>query len=199
MKGPSRSRFPPVDSWDERLSEIACPDLTPIVTHTENAWFAVRERGGWFTLEYHLAQVVVLPVIEDEEIVLVHVKRPVIGEVTRELPAGAVEIGESPEAGAARELAEEAGIEIRDLERFVPMPPLAVAPDRMPRLVYAFRVDLTRAEFRDRRNHDDEVERVESVAVADAVRLILTGGIFVAIPIAVISTYLLGETLGTAR
>jgi 8-oxo-dGTP pyrophosphatase MutT (NUDIX family) len=182
--------FPPSGDWDPRLSEIACPDLQPIELVHENPWFAVRNRGGYFTLEYHLAQVIVLPIVERRAVVMVRAKRPVLNDCTLELPAGCAERGEDPAAGCARELAEETGIVVAP-QRLVPMPPLAASPNRMPVLVYAFRVDLTQDEFDRRLAHDDEIESVELLELDEAVRMIARGAIYVAIPVAMIGTYLL--------
>jgi len=186
--------YPPHGEWDERLTRVACPDLIPVTTLHENQWFAVRNRGGYYTTEYHLPQVIVLPVVEESAIVLVRVKRPVIGDVTLELPAGCAERDEPPVAGAAREFAEETGIVVADLRRFAPMPPLSPSPNRMPKLIYVFRVDLTRHEFDGRKAHDDEVESVECVSLPEARKLIVSGGIYVAVPVAIISTYLLSRS-----
>lgn len=185
--------YPSRGAWDRRLTEIACPGLQPVEEVHRNDWFTVRKRGGYFTIEYHLPQVVVLPVVDAQAIVMVRAKRPVLDDLTLELPAGCSEKDESPVAGAARELAEETGIAIDDLSRFVPMPPLGASPNRMPNLLYVFRVDLARREWDARRSHDDEVDSVELVPIADVVRLLTSGGIYVAVPIAVISTYLLAS------
>ena len=61
---------------------------------------------------------VTLVVLDGEELVLVRQSRPgAAGERTLELPAGAVEPGESPEEAAARELAEECGLAAASLRR----------------------------------------------------------------------------------
>jgi 8-oxo-dGTP pyrophosphatase MutT (NUDIX family) len=182
--------FPPFGAWDPRLSEIACPGLLPVELMHENPWFAVRNRGGYFTLEYHLPQVIVLPIVEKRAVVMVRAKRPVLDDCTLELPAGCAERGEDPAAGCARELAEETGIAVPP-QRLIPMPPLAASPNRMPVLVYAFRVDLTQDEYDRRRPHDDEIESVELIELDEAVRMIARGAIYVAIPVAMIGTYLL--------
>lgn len=182
--------FPPFGAWDPRLSEIACTGLLPVELMHENPWFAVRNRGGYFTLEYHLPQVIVLPIVEMRAVVMVRAKRPVLDDCTLELPAGCAEHGEDPAAGCARELAEETGIVVTP-QRLVPMPPLAASPNRMPVLVYAFRVDLTQDEFDRRRPHDEEIESVELLELDEAVRMIARGAIYVAIPVAMIGTYLL--------
>lgn len=194
MKRYNDASFPPMGQWDRRLTEIACQALQPVELLHENDWFAVRNRGGYYTMEYHLPQVIVLPVVEESAIVLVRVKRPVIGDVTLELPAGCVEQDEPPEAGAAREFAEETGIVVADLRRFAPMPPLSPSPNRMPKLIYVFRVDLTRHEFDGRKAHDDEVESVECVSLPEARKIIVSGGIYVAVPVAIISIYLLSKS-----
>ena len=43
------------------------------------------------------------------------------------------------------------------------MPPLAMSPNRMPKLCYVFRVDLAKDEYDRRTEHDAEVEKVELV------------------------------------
>lgn len=190
-----KATFPPTGAWDPRLEEVACPDLAPVELLHENPWFAVRDRGGYYTVEHHERQVIVLPVVEDEAIVMIRAKRPVLGDVTLELPAGCLQAGEPPDVGAARELAEETGIRVA-ATRMAPMPPLAGSPNRIPSLLYVYYVGLTRAEFEARRPHDDEVERVALVAFEDVVRDIADGSLYVAVPIAVIGSYLL--TRGSA-
>lgn len=183
--------YPPHGPWDRRLTDPVCPELSPVEDLQSNEWFTLRRRGAYYTMEYHMPQVIVLPVVDNEAIVMVRVKRPVLNDITLELPAGGSEVDETPEAVAARELAEEAGIEISDRSRLIPMPPLATSPNRMPRLVYVFRVDVSRREFEQRRPHDHEIDSVELVPFKEAIRLMTTGGIYVTVPIAVISMYLL--------
>lgn len=182
--------FPPSGPWDPRLGAIACPDLQPVERLHENEWFSVMNRGGYFTVEYRDPQIVVLPVVEREAYVLVRVKRPVIGDCTLELPAGSGHEGEDPVVAAARELAEETGIAVEP-KRLVPMPPLAVSPNRMPNLIHVFRVDLSRREFDARGPHDDEIESVHLVNRREVLPLILSGGLYTAVPIAILSTHLL--------
>ena len=93
-------------------------------------WFNVLNRGGYYTVEYHLPQVVILPVVEQQSIVMVRVKRPVLGDIPLELPAGCAEEGELLIEGAARELGEETGIKIHEANRLIPLPPLAMSPEQ---------------------------------------------------------------------
>ena len=181
--------YPPHGEWDSRLREIACAGLSPSEPVHENAWFTVWRRGSYYTMEYRQPQVIVLPVVEGRGIVMVRVTRPVLGDATLELPAGGAEQDEDPALAAARELAEEAGIAV-STNRMVPMPPLAVSPNRMPKLVYVFRVDLKQQEFDNRTPHDDEIESVELVPLDRAAEMIATGKIYVAVPAAIIGAYL---------
>lgn len=189
MKLANPVSFPPAGEWDKRLTSVACPDLSLVTTLHENEWFAVRDRDGYITTEFHLPQVVVLPIVDQTGVVMIRVKRPVIGDTTLELPAGAIEDGEVPVAGAAREFSEETGIEI-PVSRFLAMPPMSTSPNRMPNLVYVFRVDITQSEFDQRRPHDTEVESVHHVALEEAMRLVIAGGLYVALPVAVIASHL---------
>jgi ADP-ribose pyrophosphatase len=69
--------------------------------------------------------VVILPVLADGRIVLIRNFRYPIGERLWELPAGMLESGEAPAAGAARELLEETGYaagHLAELGRFYTAP-----------------------------------------------------------------------------
>jgi len=110
---------------DPRLISPQCFSLTPIETVHENPWFVVRNRGGYFTTEYKQPQVIILPIVDNNSIVMVRVKRPVIADIALELPAGSTKEHETPIRAAARELAEETGIEINGLERFEMLSPVS--------------------------------------------------------------------------
>ncbi|AWR98891.1 NUDIX hydrolase [Metallosphaera hakonensis] len=82
-----------------------------------------RER----TVEYvkHRGSVVLIPMLHEDEIVMIYQYRPVIGKWIYELPAGTMEEGEDPLATAKRELIEETGYEatsLTELLSFYPSP-----------------------------------------------------------------------------
>jgi ADP-ribose pyrophosphatase len=64
----------------------------------------------------HSGSVVVLAVDERERVVLVRQYRYPADDVIWEIPAGRIDAGETPEAGARRELEEEVGARARGLE-----------------------------------------------------------------------------------
>lgn len=125
----------------------------------ENPWFRVHLRNGYYTLEPRQPQVAVVPTL-GMDLVMVKVFRPVVNLALLEFPAGGAENGESPVAAARREMAEETGIHIEALERFIPMPSLSICPDRVPSWPHLFRVELEEAEFLARGSSDGEVQEV---------------------------------------
>ena len=182
--------FPPNGPWDPRLSTLACPELVPVETLHENPWYSVRNRGGFFTVENRLRQVVVLPVVNQDSIAMVRVKRPVINDTPLELPAGALEKDEDAATGAARELLEETGIKVTNLDRFISMAPISVSSTRNPNLSYIFKVDISEKEYVNRQPHDDEIYSVERFAINDLAKKMASGKIYVSLTLAVLGIFL---------
>ena len=182
--------FPPNGPWDPRLSTLACPELVPVETLHENPWYSVRNRGGFFTVEYRLRQAVVLPVVNQDSIAMVRVKRPVINDTPLELPAGALEKDEDAATGAARELLEETGIKVTNLDRFISMAPISVSSTRNPNLSYIFKVDISEKEYVNRQPHDDEIYSVERFAINDLAKKMASGEIYVSLTLAVLGIFL---------
>jgi len=184
---------------DQRLISPQCSSLTPVETLHENPWFAVRNRGGYFTTEYKQSQVIILPIIDNHSILMVRVKRPVIADTSLELPAGSVKTNESPLAAAVREFVEETGIEIVDRERFIPKVPVSSSPNRSPTLLYIYQISVSQTEYAMRNPHDDEIERVECFRFEEVQRLIVEGDIYISVPMAVIGRYFLEINLSYVR
>jgi len=176
---------------------LLCPELKPVFLAHQNPWFKVMSRGSYFTLEYERPQVVILPILEQDSIVMVRVKRPLIGDCPLELPAGDSNEEETPRAAAMREFSEETGIHIDDSLRFVPELPISEMSGRMPVLLSVFRVDLSKSEFESRLKHDNDIISIEAVPFAEALRMIADGEIYLCSPVAIISRFLLNNRLNT--
>lgn len=131
-----------------------------------------------------------MPIVENHSVVMVRVKRPVIADNPLELPAGGARENESPVEAAARELAEETGIEIEDLKRFEMLPPVATSPNRYPVLPYIYQGHIVREEYESRKHHDSEVVGIECIGFEEVRTMIALGEIYVSLPIAIISRFL---------
>ncbi len=69
-----------------------------------------------WTYVKHTDAVMVLPILNDEEIILIKQYRPAIGKWVYELPAGVIEGNENPKIRAAKELTEETGFTAESIE-----------------------------------------------------------------------------------
>ena len=146
-------------------------------------------------VEYQSTQVIVLPVIEQEYVVLPKVRRQILGGAVWELPAGGVQENEGPEEAALRELGEETGITIPDPSRLLPLDTVVVSPNRLPMFPLIYRVDLSHLEFETRSTHDEEVESVGCFSLDKVQEMILTGEIITSITLAILGRFLLGQQL----
>ena len=144
-------------------------------------------------VEYQSTQVIVLPIIEQEYVVLPKVRRQILGGAVWELPAGGVLENESPEEAALRELGEETGISISAPSRLLPLDTLVVSPNRLPMFPSIYQVDLSHEEFETRSTHDDEVESVTSFSSDKIREMILSGEIITSITLAILARFLLGQ------
>ena len=144
-------------------------------------------------VEYQSTQVIVLPVIEQEYVVLPKVCRQILGGAVWELPAGGVQENEGPEEAVLRELGEETGITIPDPSRLLPLDTVVVSPNRLPMFPSIYQVDLSHEEFETRSTHDDEVESVTSFSSDKIREMILSGEIITSITLAILARFLLGQ------
>jgi len=175
---------------DPRMIAPQCHSLQPVSTIHENKWFSLVNRGGYYTMEYHQPQVVILPVVDNHSIVMVRVKRPVIADSALELPGGASFQNEIPVETAARELREETGIRIDQSDRFQIVPSIAICPNRHPVLPWIYQINISKMEFNSRRDYDDEVISVECFLFEEVKKKIIRGDIYISLPISIISRFL---------
>jgi 8-oxo-dGTP pyrophosphatase MutT (NUDIX family) len=179
---------------DPRLMEPICTTLLPVETLHHNEWFSVRNRGGYYTIEHDHPPVMILPIVDNKSIVMVRVYRPIIDDITLEIPAGGAQENETPVEAAMREFREETGITVNDMNRFEMLPPLVHTP-RSPCLPYYFQVHLTRDEFNSRAAHDNEIHSVECFEFKDILKKIVNGEIYIGLQIAMMTRYLLQNAI----
>ena len=170
-------------------------DTASICYSTE--WFNVLENESYFSVEHKEDQVMVLPIVENSKIVLVKARRPVLGKSLWELPAGGVKNGESHVETAKREMAEETGIQITNLDRFHESQSFVLASNRMPMFPRVFYINLTNQEYLKKDEFDDEIEQVKAFSFEETIESIVQGDLFTTLPIAVICKFLFARNLHT--
>ena len=87
------------------------PILLRASRFTVNAMTMIDKHGNQIMREVvrHPGAVVLLPILDDGRVVMIENHRRTVNQTLLELPAGTIEIGESPAATAPRELIEETG------------------------------------------------------------------------------------------
>jgi ADP-ribose pyrophosphatase len=124
----------------------------------------------------HPPSVVLLPMMDDDHVMLVRQFRPSIGRELWECPAGSLDEGESAESAAARECEEEIALVPGRIERIAALFP---APGFCDETLIFFRVSDLRAPDPDSPHHPDEDEDIDAqlFAVSEAKAMVARGEI----------------------
>ena len=136
----------------------------------------------------HPGAVVILPIWDEERVVMIRNERHAAGETLWELPAGTREPGESGIETAKRELIEETGYEAGAIE---PLAEFFTSPGILSELMHAFvATDLTHVG--QQLEHGERID-VEVVEAARLRRMMREGTIRDGKTLAVLGLYFLGD------
>lgn len=161
----------------------------------ENEWFSIVNRDSYYSLEYSVPQVVILPIVNNE-VVMVKVNRPLINDTPWELPAGGGHKNEHPKITARRELEEETGIKINKISRFTDMLLFSELPGRSAELLIAYKVEITPEEYNSRGPFDSsEIMEIRKFSIQQLKMSIVKGKFYVCSPVALISKYIFENEL----
>jgi ADP-ribose pyrophosphatase len=120
----------------------------------------------------HRGSVAALPVLDDGRVVLVRQYRHAVEQRVWELPAGRLDPGESPEAGARRELEEEVGLRAGGLEKLLAF---YTTPGFCDELIHVYRATRL-VDVPARPEHDERIE-VRRLGLDEARAMIARGEI----------------------
>ncbi len=123
----------------------------------------------------HDGSVVLIPIADDGRVLLVRQYRHAAGRFLWELPAGSLEVGEDPDAAAARECHEELGLVAGHLDRLLTLYP---TPGFCTETMTYYRATELRAPREDDAPaHQDEDESIEVEAFPlDEIRAMIARG-----------------------
>jgi ADP-ribose pyrophosphatase len=119
---------------------------------------------------------VILPMTDDDHVMLIRQFRPSVGEMLWEIPAGSLNRDEDPDEGARRECEEEIGLVPGQLERLAALYP---APGFCDELLIFYKATALTPPPPDSTRRPDEDEEIESrvVTVAEAKAMVARGEI----------------------
>lgn len=135
---------------------------------------SIREGDAEYEREIvvHKGSAVIVPVFEDKTVVLVRQYRHAAGENLLEIPAGRLEMAETPQTGAARELEEEIGFTAAKLEKLAEF---YVSPGFLTEKMYMFLATELNQTAQNLDEHENiEIERMTFPQAFDLIR---SGGI----------------------
>jgi ADP-ribose pyrophosphatase len=120
----------------------------------------------------HGGAAAIVPILDDDSVVLVKQFRYALGKVLVEVPAGKLEQDESPEECAKRELLEETGYDAGRLEKLFQC---YLAPGYSNELIHIFLASELKK--RRQRTGPEETIRIFKVKIEDALHMIRIGEI----------------------
>ena len=151
----------------------------------KNPYFLVNVIDGYYSITFPTEQVIILPRVNNSQILFIQAIRPVFDKPIIELPTGTVESGETIEMAVLREPSEETEIKITDPNRLNVLPSLNSNPSRTAQMIKIFQINISMDEYEKRVSHDHEVAGTLLLAKNQVVNRIKSGEIFVAITIAI--------------
>jgi len=143
----------------------------------KNPYFSINLENDYYSINFQTEHVIILPIL-DNKIVLIKSIRPIFSSPIIELPAGAVDINESPKIAALREFHEETGILVSDTNRLKKLPSLNNIPSRTNHLINVFSIDISLEEYNNRLNHDSEVSAILLMSFEEVIKSINKGEFF---------------------
>ncbi len=124
----------------------------------KNKWISVINNRNFYTVDENLKQVTIIPVFHNK-VILVRQYRPAIKKFTLEFPGGGIKKFENSKKAAARELFEETGIKIVNLNKFKKIGKICVNPLRNTRIPLLYYVNIDINEIPKKFKQSDEIKK----------------------------------------
>ena len=165
-----------------------------------NRWLTISKDKDYYFYDENYDQVVIIPVINKNNLVMVNQFRKPLKKYCLEFPAGGVNKNESPSKAAIRELYEETGIKVKNVQKIFRQIKLSINPQRSKAYPYAFmaKIDNKYIEILrkySKKKFSKEIESVNIIKIRDFFKLVRKGKIVSSYMIAIFYMYLLREKL----
>ena len=159
---------------EKKKQTIASLRCNHILVHLDEVSLKDGKKGKRIRLD-HPEAAAVIPLVNDDEIIMVKQFRYALGRETLEIPAGKLDPGETPEACARRELLEETGYEAGALKLIYTYAPAIGYSNELIHIYSGH--DLKKAHEKIDEREIDSIERVTISELKEMIKknLILDG------------------------
>ena len=161
----------------------------------KNPFFEIKLNNNYYSYNPKNREVIILPIVDKNKILLIKAKRTLLNKSLYELPAGSINKHESLVEGAKRELVEETGVQIFKQNKFIKMNSIYQIPNRNPKPVHAFYVKLKLNQISFKGYDKNEVSSIEVLHIKKVFELIKNNKIITSVPIAIILLFALQKHL----
>ncbi|MAR64550.1 MAG: hypothetical protein CMB83_01275 [Flammeovirgaceae bacterium] len=162
----------------------------------KNTYFNVELKNKFYQINFSTDHVAVIAHTNQNELVIVKAKRPILKKSIYEFPSGnPLNLKEKFVNCAARELYEETGIKIKNKKRFKKYSKVNPMPARTKNNIHFYSIKITKKEYLTRQIHDDEIDEVKLVSLESLIKKIKQGNFFVTSHIALFLFFLLDKNI----
>ncbi len=156
-----------------------------------NKYFKVVLKDDYYQIVPKNRDVLVVPIVDKKNFLLVKVRREFIQKNIYDFPAGGFDIlRESPLLAAKRELEEETGVILNKKNKFFKISDFYQMPNRIKEMVFIYGVHLSSKQINLDFN-SNEIYSLEIMSYAKILNLIKKGELNAAVPIAALFSYVL--------
>lgn len=164
----------------------------------KNKWLNITKQNNYYFVDENQDQVVVIPIFDNNKFILVKQFRSPLSKFTFEFPAGGIKCSENPKTAAKRELYEETGIVIKNLNKLKKLSKLSINPQRNKKCPYCFYINISKNELFSKKinlKKNNEIYSVHIFTIKFLLRYIEKGLISSSFMIACFFQYILKKKL----
>ena len=156
----------------------------------KNPYFKIFYKKKFYIYSPNRPEVLVLPVVDKKNFLLIKCKRVILGKSIYEFPAGSVNLKEKIIDGAKREFQEETGIPLKK-NKFFKLNKIYQIPNRNPKLIHVYGVNLKREQIIYNNYDKSEVDKVIVVSLNKILKMVKFGQFNTSVPVAILFNYLI--------